>query len=551
MQTTESRLQLKVAVLIGQCKQRESLHVALLRLAMHQADREEQSCLSPTTIRWPIAEVEEGEGEETRMSLRLQSRNPLYVAAARRLIPFFVRRAGREVLTWRIATLQPATKSSQRLKILRALNLMAKRKLLFAWLSWTNSLPTTAEEVEESVITVRRQVVVERISYLRSTEKSSSSLGLFRRTLLGLQLRQKGQKIKAFTLLRIPKTVKTPAKDNSLDILKRLFVSTGLREKLTLLRAFWAFLPPAVVIKTMDPTVVQSIKAFENLFNHLVATRSLGPVFTTLRQKEAPASLESPELSGEIPPIDLPSISPIMPSISPSKNSNRLGYFNKKLWKLFRLRMKWGWKALSAGNPKTQRRRFYRIQKGFKALYSASILRRLNETWDLLKFLLYMKGKKAQKLKRLPLFAYPSSSVLTCQRLIRGFLGRKQVRGLRKHLLETPEAMVARYQISLKSVILIQRYVRGFTQRRFAAKLREMRANRPVLKGQVLSSRLIILSKALQKPIKRIQTQVLPRLAVRNKRAQVKRCIKLQKAAKEMHKLMQALAFRVIQAGSS
>ena len=545
MQTADIRRQLKVAVLIGQCKQRESLHVALLRLAVNLADRGEQSCLSPTTIRWPIAEVEEGEGEETRMSLRLQSRNPLYTAAARRLVPYFVRRAGREFLTWRLATLQPAPRSSKQLKALRALNLMSRRKLLFVWLAWTNNLSACAEETEEAVVTVRRQVVVERITYLRHTDKTTSALHLFRRSLLGLQLRQKGMKIKAFTWLKVPRAVQVRTKDSKSDILKRLFISTKLREKLTILRAFWALQPPAVVTKTLDPALVQSIKALETLFTHLLATRSLAPAFTSLKQKEATA-LSSPALSEDIPSIDLPTI-----SLSPSKHSLRFSHFNKKLWKLFRLRLKWGWKGLSAGNAKTQRRRFYRIQKGMKALYSASILRRLNETWDLLKFLLYMKGKKVQKLKRLPLFAYPTHSVVTCQRLIRGFLARKQVRGLRKHLQETPEAMVNRYQLSLKSVILIQRYVRGFTQRRFAAKLKALRAGRPVLKGQVLSSRLIILAKALQKPVKRIQAQVLPRLAVRNKRAQVKRCIKLQKAAKEMNKLMQALAFRVIQAGSS
>ena len=110
--------------------------------------------------------------------------------------------------------------------------------------------------------------------------------------------------------------------------------------------------------------------------------------------------------------------------------------------------------------------------------------------------------------------------------------------------------MLTRYQTSLKAVILIQRYVRGFTQRRRDAQLRSLSSGRPVLKGQMLSSRLILLAKALQKPVKRTQAQVLPKLAIRNRRAYIKRCIKLQKAGKKIQKLLQTLAFRVIQTGT-
>ena len=87
-----------------------------------------------------------------------------------------------------------------------------------------------------------------------------------------------------------------------------------------------------------------------------------------------------------IPDIPLP-LASVM--VCQGKGDGKEGVLVKKVWKSFKLRMKWAWKALSA---KTQRRRFYRIQKGMKVLYSASILRRLNETWDLLR--LYMPGKK-------------------------------------------------------------------------------------------------------------------------------------------------------------
>ena len=59
-------------------------------------------------------------------------------------------------------------------KVLRALNLIARRKLFVAWLSWNSYLPQNTQETEESTITVRRQVVIKRIAYLRQTDKYSS-----------------------------------------------------------------------------------------------------------------------------------------------------------------------------------------------------------------------------------------------------------------------------------------------------------------------------------------------------------------------------------------
>ena len=64
MRTAEAQKQLKVALMLSSCKHRDALQVGWLRLATAtKGEIRETSALSPITIRWPISEVEEDEGE--------------------------------------------------------------------------------------------------------------------------------------------------------------------------------------------------------------------------------------------------------------------------------------------------------------------------------------------------------------------------------------------------------------------------------------------------------------------------------------------------------
>jgi hypothetical protein len=198
-------------------------------------------------------------------------------------------------------------------------------------------------------------------------------------------------------------------------------------------------------------------------------------------------------------------------------------------------------------HPTYQKRRFYRIQKGMKAMYNASILPVQNEVFELLRFLLYMKTREPAKFLSIPLFAYPLQDMVTIQRLIRGFLARRLVRKFRLHLQESPEQMLARYSQSIRFVINIQRLVRGFLHRRFVKKIKQARqevsTGRPSLKGAVLSSRVIMLTKAIQKTVTSAKAGAIARLFIRSRRAQIRRCIRMQKASKHLQKFLQLVAF--------
>ena len=550
--------QLKVATLIGHSKQREAMQSALLRISQLKTLIIDQP-LSPTVIHWPISEVDEGDHEETRLRLRTQTGNPLYTAAVKRLLPYFSRKCTKELHTWRLLTIahrfaltQKQGSRSQRYQhYFRVMNLVGRRSVMRAWTGLKKrTVEEEVEEAEETVVSVRRRVTVERITYFRDHKTFSQpqfpTMDKLRKALLSSSLRDRAVKCLAFERLRTPPP--TPIAALRLPALRKALTSARLRQKLTILTVFLSLKPAKVVTVALSPAYLQSIKAVTNLLADLLSTHAYTPVFTALRTKDLPESGISTPLSSPMDTIG-------NEQVSPNKVSLRLVHFERKIRRVFKGRTRWAFKSLMASHPKYQRRRFYRIQKGMKALYTASILSVQNDVFELLRFLLYMKGKRG-KLGNLPLFAYPTKSVVHGQRLVRGFLARRYVKRLRVHMGESKEEMVGRYQIAVKSVVLIQRLARGFLARKLADRLRvtqQMHGQvaRPQLRGQVLSSRVFMLVKALSHPVKRYQGLVIPRLSAKNHRKQIRRCIRLQRAAKEMQKAIQVFAFRTIKAGSS
>ena len=427
---------------------------------------------------------------------------------------------------------------------MKVLNLIAKRLLSTSFTVW-KAVKQDVEDVEETCFVVKRRVVMERITYFRPKTTEKPDLKRLRKVLFADKQRELLILSKFFSRLKRPKTIDFDRKstDKSMDektsseINSPLPVNTEARQNLlSQLLSNDHYRARGVLVNTWGVlrgkrgvNVGVAGPAFANMLRDILTTYVYKPVVKVLKGAE-PSRIQSPRS---------PMLSSTV-SFSTGRFSLRNFHFSRLLKAPFRSRLKWSFRLLSSFLSKLHRRRYYRIQKGIKALYNASILSSQTEVFELLKFLLYLESRRLTNLKHFPLFAYPKKEVVACQRLVRGFLGRRKAGYRRLARGTVPQSLVLKYGSGEKFIVRIQKAVRGFLGRLKAAKLRERKSVRPA----VLHSRLIVLVNAVQKAMNRYLAGFVAKLVLRKRRLQTKLVIRLQRGSKTLLHSLKSIGFR-------